>query len=181
MHRTLERLYRDHAHFHGLIDILEDELSRITAGEFFDTGLLLELVDYFKEYADTIHHPIEDQLYEQQLARSDSGREPMEQLLGHHLILGDMNRQLREALQRTQQGSAEAATSVASLGHLFITEQRDHMRSEESRAFPLLTTSLSDEAFALAAAAIPAVDDPLLDNRMRGRYPTLFERLSTLP
>lgn len=180
MHRTLEKLYNDHIHFQGLLDLLEGELNRSSDNEFFDSQLLLELVDYFREYADTIHHPIEDQLYEQMLARSDEGKEPMKQLLGHHLIIANMSRELREALQGTQDGEAVAAARVDPLGREFIHQQRDHMRYEEESAFPLLAEQLVDEQFDLAAGAIPDIDDPLDNPLMAKRYPTLFETLSTI-
>ena len=180
MHRTLEKLYLDHAHFHGLIDILEGEIDHNAGGAFFDTTLLLELVDYFRFYADTVHHPIEDQLYELMLAHSDSGRKTMEQLLGQHLVITTLSRELSSALEGTREGSPEAAARVATTGREFIRQQRDHMRYEEYSAFPLLETELDEEAFNIAAGAIPAEEDPLLDSQMQRRYPTLFKLLSTL-
>ena len=75
MHTTLKRLYRDHAHFNRLMNMLESELEGLGRTGEPVSALLTELVAYVGDYVDAFHHPIEDQLYQNMLARSDTGRD----------------------------------------------------------------------------------------------------------
>ena len=98
MHKTLKKLYRDHAHFNRLMDILERRLEDLDQTGEPVSALLTDLVAYVGDYVDTFHHPIEDQLYQIMLARTDNGREQLEKLLGDHLVITNMTRELRKTL-----------------------------------------------------------------------------------
>lgn len=178
MHKVLKKLYRDHAHFSRLIDMLEQQLDQLQKGGEANQALISEIVDYMAEYADAIHHPIEDQLYQIMLARSDLGKEPIEKLLSEHLITTELTRQLKLALDAMKQSGEAANDQVDKTGREMITHQRQHMLFEEKEAFPVLRDQLDDPAFDNAAAALPAEEDPLLDSNMKSRYPTLFNRMA---
>ncbi|MEN8165808.1 MAG: hemerythrin domain-containing protein, partial [Acidobacteriota bacterium] len=91
----MKKLYRDHAHFSRLMDILEGELNGMEAAGGTVSPLLTELVSYISDYVDAFHHPVEDQLYQIMLARTDHGMEEMDRLLGDHLVITNMTRELR--------------------------------------------------------------------------------------
>ena len=173
MHATLKKLYRDHAHFSRLMNILESELEGLGQAGEPASARLDELVGYVGEYVDAFHHPIEDQLFQMLLARSDSGREQLDQLLGDHLVITNMTRELRKALADLDHNREQ----VLVIGRELLEQQRSHMEFEEKSAFPLLRDELSDADFDNAARAIPAIEDPLLDTGMEERYPALFEYL----
>ena len=173
MHNTLKKLYRDHAHVNRLMDILESELDGLDRVGEPASARLGELVAYLGEYVDAFHHPIEDQLYQLMLARSDSGREQMDRLLGDHLVITNMTRELRKALADLDNNREQAKAIAREL----LEEQRAHMVFEEKSAFPLLREELGDGDFDNAVRAIPAIEDPLLDAGMQERYPALFEYL----
>jgi len=177
MHRTLKKLYRDHAHFNRLMDILERQLEDLgRAGEPV-SALLTDLIAYVGDYVDTFHHPIEDQLYQIMLARTDNGREHMEKLLGDHLVITNMTRELRKTLAALEENRGSHWNVAQAMGRELVKQQRDHILLEENNAFPLLRDELAPEDFDNATRAIPAIEDPLLDTDMQGRYPALFECL----
>lgn len=178
MHRTLKKLYRDHAHFNQLMDILEQQLIALTGGSQTASNLLQELVRYSHDYADGIHHPIEDQLYEVMLARTDDGREIMEELLVQHLQITNMTLKLKQV---TAEPLAGATDNIEQLGLEYVQFQRQHMQFEEKEAFPLLRASLGDQDFDDAAGAIPAEEDPLENSDFRKQYPALFTYLERNP
>ena len=171
MHRTLKKLYRDHAHFNQLIDVMEQQLDELKEGSGTAQNLLREVVLYSHDYSDSIHHPIEDQLYEMMLARTDNGREVMEKLLVHHLQIINMTLALRKAVE------ASAADKMEEVGRDYVKYQREHMQFEEKEAFPLLRDNLGDVDFDNAAGAIPAEQDPMEDKNAREKYPALFAYL----
>ncbi len=172
MHETLQKLYRDHANFFKLMDLLESELNAMESDGKETGPLLLELVNYTRNYSDAIHHPIEDHLYQLILSRTDAGREEMEQLLGHHQVIMQMTRELRQALE----GDA-AAAEVINAGRDFLDHQRSHMKFEEEKAFPLLRDTLEAADFEYASGALPADEDPLDTPLTREEYPRLCAAL----
>ncbi len=178
MHRTLKKLYRDHAHISRLMDALELQLNKIKQTDQPSFPLISEIIGYLGDYADTFHHPIEDQLYQIMLAHSDLGREHMEKLLGEHMITMNLTREFKRALEALSKNSVISRDRVAKPGWEYVEHQRTHMAFEEGEAFPFLRKELSDEAFDVAAGAIPAIEDPLLDPNMTSRYPLLFEYLA---
>lgn len=175
MHRTLKKLYRDHAHFNQLMDILDQHLENLDHTGSSSSTLLQELIAYVADYVDTIHHPIEDQLYEFTLARTDNGREHMERLLGDHQIIMNMTREFSKALAAVDENENDSWKEVLATGRDLVKQQRDHMQFEEQTAFPILRKELGSEDFDNAAMALPADEDPLLDTNMQGRYPELFK------
>ena len=172
MHETLKKLYRDHANFYKLLDLLGKELDTMESKGSV-SALMKELVSYTRNYSDSIHHPIEDQLYQLLLSRSDEGQEDMDRLLGHHQILMQMTRELDQALT---QGTD--STAILNAGRDYLSQQREHMKYEEEKAFPLLKNNLDAKDFEYASGALPADEDPLTVPLMQKEYPNLFAALN---
>lgn len=179
MHKVLKKLYRDHAHFVQLMDIFEGELDKYSNGGELASELVTDVIDYIDHYADNIHHPIEDQLYQTQLARSDNGREVFEKLLVQHQVLMTLTKEFKRAFAANAQGTAVSPDEVVQKGRDYILQQRNHLKFEENDAFPLLKDELSDEDFDIAAGALPDEEDPLMDSHLKDNYPTLAERLAS--
>lgn len=157
---------------------LEKQLAGFTQVDQPAFDLLFDLIDYVGNYVDEIHHPIEDQLYQTVLARTDKGRETMERLLGDHQVIIDTTRRFRKALEALKQGSGISRSEVEKQGLEFAKQQRIHQQFEEQEAFPLLRDELNTADFEIAAGALPADEDPLTDSNMKSRYPVLFEYLA---
>ena len=174
MHRVLKKLYRDHSNFNQLMDVLEQQLDKFTQDDPPAFDLLTDLIDYTSNYVDTIHHPIEDQLYQTVLARTDNGREIMEKLLGDHQVIMNMTRQFRKALVALKQGDGISKSEVEKIGWDYANQQRTHQQFEELDAYPLLREELNTADFDIAAGALPADEDPLMDKDMKHNYPILF-------
>lgn len=172
MHETLKKLYRDHGSFFKLMDLLERELNAMESEGKESARLLLELVNYTRNYSDAIHHPVEDHLYQLILTRTEEGRSDMEQLLGHHQVIMQMTRELRQALE-----AGAPTAELVKAGRGFMEHQRSHMKFEEEKAFPLLTANLQAADFEYASGALPADEDPLLDPLLRDEYPLLVAAL----
>jgi hemerythrin-like domain-containing protein len=178
MHKVLKKLYLDHAHFTQLMDIFEGELDKYNTGGKLTVGLISDLIDYVDDYMDNIHHPIEDLLYQTQLARSDKGRDVLEKLLVQHQVIMTLTKEFKLAFAGNAQGSGISPDEVNQKGRDYIEQQRGHLKFEEKDAFPLLREELSDEDFDLAAGALPAEEDPLMDSSLKERYPILAEHLA---
>lgn len=134
----LERLSRDHARIASVVrqllecaDTLSEEPDWIRMGE------LIGFLDY---YADRIHHPLEDRLFDHLV---NKGLTPAE----HHLVFRNLHQHqeiqtMTEALSVTL-GERRIGTVVDSKEFLervseYAALQSRHMHFEETHLFPLL-------------------------------------------
>jgi hemerythrin-like domain-containing protein len=62
MNTVVRLLTEDHAHFRGLLDVLLVEAGRIERGEAVWLELLDDAVGYLHDYAEAVHHPVEERL-----------------------------------------------------------------------------------------------------------------------
>lgn len=62
MNTIIQLLTEDHAHFRGLLDALQVEADRIEGGEAVWFDLLDDALGYLHDYAEAVHHPVEERL-----------------------------------------------------------------------------------------------------------------------
>jgi hemerythrin-like domain-containing protein len=73
MNRLLNRLAEDHARLARLMTLLEGLLDRFHEGLEPDYELMCELMEYMIDYADQVHHPSEDLIFERLLGQARPG------------------------------------------------------------------------------------------------------------
>lgn len=172
----MKSLHQDHAQFVRLMNLLERELDRFHGGDEPAFDLLIDLLDYIGNYADLVHHPAEDRLFQLLMKRTDEGRDEMESLLEQHGELATMTRKFRHDLEAITQDAVIRRDGVEQKGRDYIKLQRQHLKQEEREIFPLLGENLSAEDWAGVAADLD-VEDPLCDGRVLERYQALYDYL----
>jgi hemerythrin-like domain-containing protein len=60
MIEIIEDLRQEHRNIEELLRVLERELSLFDRGDRPDYEVVLAVIDYFKDYPDSCHHPKED-------------------------------------------------------------------------------------------------------------------------
>jgi hemerythrin-like domain-containing protein len=65
----IEVLRQEHRNIESLLGVLERELNVFDRGERPDYEVVLAVIDYFKDYPDSCHHPKEDMILEKLRAR----------------------------------------------------------------------------------------------------------------
>jgi hemerythrin-like domain-containing protein len=98
---------QEHCNIESLLRVLEQELSVFERGDRPDYNVILAVINYFKDYPDSCHHPKEDLIVEKLKAR-----DPLKAA-----TIGDLEAEHREvpmwhgpdshagALHETQEGS----------------------------------------------------------------------------
>jgi hemerythrin-like domain-containing protein len=69
MIEIIEVLRQEHRNIEKLLGVLERELSVFVRGDRPDYEVVLAVIDYFKDYPDSCHHPKEDIIVEKFKAR----------------------------------------------------------------------------------------------------------------
>ena len=133
----IERLGRDHARIAGIVRELGDVVDAL--GEP-DWQRLEELLHFLRYFADRVHHPLEDRLFDHLV---DKGLTPMErQLVFRNLRQHEEIRALTDSLaSRVETALADGAVDVAEFREevaSYLSLQRRHMRFEENQLFPLV-------------------------------------------
>ena len=71
MHTVLQRLHRDHEHIDRVLNLLEQQIDAFHEGQPIDFELISNVLHYMADYADQVHHRLEDQLFDPLKDRSD--------------------------------------------------------------------------------------------------------------
>ncbi len=178
MYPLLERLNRDHRNLAQVLTLLGNLLDRFHEGREPDFELVCEMLDYIESYADQIHHPSEDLVFQRLI--DSAGESPMVLgiLMNQHALLPQMNRRFRASLDGIVHGDVLLREEVEAQGRELVQTLWNHMNTEDQEAFPLALERLSAADWAELDAASPKVDDPLFDTPDPARYRALFQALA---
>src|SRR5437899_6181414 len=66
---TIDVLRQEHRNIESVLRVLEREVSVFSRGDRPDYEVVLAVIDYFKDYPDSCHHPKEDMIVEKLKAR----------------------------------------------------------------------------------------------------------------
>jgi len=140
----IERLGRDHAKIAEVVRALE-ALTDTLASEP-DWGQLADLLEFLEYFADRVHHPLEDRVFDLVVNKglTPAERHLVFRNLGQHqeirALTTSLAAQVREALGGGTVDTGDFREALAG----YVALQRRHMRFEESNLFPLLEGALDD-------------------------------------
>jgi hemerythrin-like domain-containing protein len=178
MHSLLERLHRDHINLARLLDLLERELNEFYAGRESDFDLVVEMLEYIECYAELIHHPTEDRIFEAAQGRLGDKQALLEKLHQQHGLLVGLSKKFRRNLEGVVQGAVIGREELEIEGREFIALQRQHLDLEEQEMFPALDASLETEDWERIAGEVPKHDDPVFGERDPNRFRLLYQYLN---
>ena len=97
---TVEVLRQEHRNIESLLRVLERELSVFDRGERPDYEVVLAVIDYFKDYPDSCHHPKEDMILEKLKARDPVAAATIGDLEAEHQKGTRRLRRVAQAVER---------------------------------------------------------------------------------
>ena len=173
MIEIIEVLRQEHRNIEKLLRVLEREQGVFDRGDHPDYEVVLAVINYFKDYPDTCHHPKEDII-----VRKFNARDPIAAA-----TIGDLEAEHREGTRRLRR-VAQAVESVLNDQDLlrqtiddiirdFINHERQHMAMEERVVFPAVINALRPEDWADIALQ-------LADRYGPPSQPDFEEKFSTL-
>jgi hemerythrin-like domain-containing protein len=161
MIEAIEVLRQEHRNIESLLRVLERELAVFERGDRPDYGVVLAVVDYFKDYPHSCHHPKEDLIFEKLKTRDPVAT----------AAIGDLEAEHREGARRLYRLADVIAgvwdsrdflwQSVDDMIRDFIDHERRHMATEEHVVFPAALTALHPEDWADIALKLADRYDPL--------------------
>ena len=177
MTQLLKRLQEDHLHLVRLLDLLERLLDMFHEGTEPDYELMCELLEYMEQYADQLHHPSEDLIFERMRTYYTGQLQMLDVLSNQHQVLGEINRQFRISIEGIIHGDVLRRDLVEAHGRDLIETLRKHLDLEEKEAFPLARKLLTDDDWAELQEQAPKASDPLFGDRDPDRFQALYRHL----
>lgn len=140
----LERLSRDHARIAGVtrqLEVLADDLEQGADWDAFS-----ELIGFLDYYADAVHHPLEDRVFDHLVNKglTPTERHLVFKNLGQHEEITALTEALSRAVAQALAGETVDTADFAEQLYTYISLQRRHMRFEEQQLFPLLEQGLDN-------------------------------------
>jgi hemerythrin-like domain-containing protein len=156
----IEVLRQEHRNIESLLRVLERELSVFDCGERPDYEVVLAVIDYFKGYPDSCHHPKEDMIVEKLKARDHVAAATIGDLEAEHQEGTKRLRRVAQAVERVLSDQDLLRQNVDNIIRDFINHERQHMAMEERVVFPAALNALRAEDWADIALKLADRYDP---------------------
>ena len=173
--RVMARLEKDHVRIARVLENLERVL---VTDDDSDTNweIVADIISYLQEYPDTVHHPVEDQLFDLVL---DKGLTPAERELVHtnlaqHAQIISATAQLARDIQQILNDIVVPLPQLQAHFQDYLELQRAHMRNEVHHLFPLAERQLEAEDWQDIAQQITAHADPLFEQGL-DKFAALYQ------
>ena len=134
----IERLSRDHARIAAAVTEFGQLADTVTAE--LDWQRLSELCGFLDYYADRIHHPLEDRLFDHLLNKgvTPTERHLVFRNLSQHQEIATLTSTACALIDQARQGGTIDVDEFRELALNYVSLQQRHMRFEEAHLFPLL-------------------------------------------
>jgi hemerythrin-like domain-containing protein len=173
MIEIIDVLRQEHRDIAKLLSVLERELSVFNRGDRPDYEVIHAVIEFFKDYPDTCHHPKEDIIVKRFQARDPVGAAAIGDLQAEHREGAERLRRVAVAVKRVLSDEELLRQTVHDIIHDFIDHERKHMETEERVVFPAVLKALLPEDWADIALK-------LADRYGSPSEPDFEEKFSTL-
>lgn len=175
----IDTLYSEHRYILSLLDTLEEQAEKLQPRKIPDYHLLLDIVDYLTHYPDQYHHPREDLLFAELLARDRKFKTNLDRLLREHETLHHYNDKLFKELTRIVDGGRVDRKELALSIKKFIDGYRHHIEYESREIFPMAKGTLSAGDLEKLREKTLYLEDPLFGSEIKYQYRRLGRNVQT--
>jgi len=142
MVEIIEILRQEHRNIEKLLSVLEQELSVFARGERPDYEVVGAIIEYFKQYPDSCHHPKEDIIYEKFKALNPGRAASITDLQGEHREGAERLRRVARIIDEVINDQDLLRESVEQIVRDFIDSERKHIALEDEIIFPAIVETL---------------------------------------
>ena len=167
----------EHIKFVGLLDLLQREIDTFRGGETPHYDLMIDILNYLRDYADCVHHPREDIAFRQLEVRCTALAPQISRLLQEHRVITWAGEELLTQLKAAAADVVLPRSALETAASRYIRIYRDHLNAEESQILPMARVLLVDEDWALLADSEAAVADPLFGSQVAERFKRLRRQI----
>jgi len=178
--RVLQALRGDHANARRLLALMQRRRAGLSNGGIEDARSLVDMLDYTTGYADRVHHPREDRLFECLIRRVPELSPVADDVLAEHRELADAGADLIQLLDRVVGGESVLVGPACRAVDAYIDRYRRHMEREEGELFEAAGRVLEAADWVAVEAAAADREDPLFGRVLETRFQDLYAELMRL-
>jgi hemerythrin-like domain-containing protein len=142
MVEIIEILRQEHRNIEKLLGVMEQELSVFDRGERPDYEVFGAIIEFFKKYPDSCHHPKEDIIYEKFKARDPDRAASVADLQAEHREGARRLRRVAQAIDSVLNDQELLRQNVDRIVRDFIDNERKHIALEDDVIFPAIVDTL---------------------------------------
>ena len=180
MVEIIEILRQEHRNIEKLLRVMEEELSVFDRGERPDYEAFGAVIEFFKKYPDTCHHPKEDIIYEKFKVRDPNRAASIADLQAEHREGAVRLRRVAQAIDAVLNDQELLRDSVDRIVRDFIDDERRHIALEDEVVFPAIVSSLHPEDWAEIALKIADRYGPPSQAEFEEQFSTLRRNILEL-
>jgi hemerythrin-like domain-containing protein len=154
MTEIIEILHQEHRNIEKLLRVMEQELNVFDRGERPDYEVFGAIIEFFKMYPDSCHHPKEDVIYEKFKARDPGRAASIADLQAEHREGAVRLRRVAEAIDAVLNDRELLRENVDRIVRDFIDNERKHIALEDEVIFPAILATLHPADWAEIALTI---------------------------
>ena len=173
----VEVLRQEHRNIESLLRVLERELSVFERGERPDYEVVLAVIDHFKDYPDSCHHPKEDMIVEKLKVRDPVTAATIGDLEAQHQEGAKRLRRVDQAVQRVLSDQDLLRENVNNIIRDFIDHERQHMAMEEHVVFPAVLNALQPQDWADVALKMANHSDAFYQSGFKEKFNRLHRNI----
>src|SRR6516162_5489292 len=180
MPEIIEILREEHRNIEKLLRVMEEELSVFDRGERPDYEVFGAIIEFFKKYPDSCHHPKEDVIYEKFKARDPGRAASIADLQVEHREGAVRLRRVAQAINSVLNDQELLRESVDRIVRDFIDNERKHIALEDEVIFPAIVDTLQPEDWADIALKIADRYGPPSEADFEEQFSTLRRNILEL-
>ena len=171
-------LRAEHRHMASVMELMDQQLDAIAAGEMVDTHMLYESMDYMLSWPDRYHHPREDLIYGRVADIDPTAADSVDSLQREHDDMAARGREVLATIERWRDGKV-SGTAVVKAGKDYIARSYKHMNSEEELVFPQIESILTVQDWRELAEDdnLRPASDPVFGPRVQREFRNLARKV----
>jgi hemerythrin-like domain-containing protein len=180
MVEIIEILRQEHRNIEKLLGVMEQELSVFNRGERPDYEVLGAVIEFFKTYPDSCHHPKEDIIYEKFKYRAPARAASIADLEVEHREGALRLRRVARVVESVLNDQELLREDVERIVRDFIDNERKHIALEEDVIFPIMVDTLQPGDWADIALIMADRYGPPSDADFEEQFSTLRRNILEL-
>jgi hemerythrin-like domain-containing protein len=180
MVEIIEILREEHRNIQKLLRVMEQELNVFDRGERPDYEIFGAIIEFFKMYPDSCHHPKEDIIYEKFKARDPGRAASIADLQAEHREGAVRLRRVAQAIESVLNDQELLRQNVDRIIRDFIDNERKHIALEDEVVFPAILDTLSPADWADIALTLADRYGPPSEADFEEQFSTLRRNILEL-
>jgi hemerythrin-like domain-containing protein len=177
-HPAVAAWHEEHQYFNRLLHLLQEQVDVLYTGESPNYELMLDVMDYLRDYGDQVHHPREDEAFRRLGLRNPERRKTLQRLHQEHRVIAKAGQNLRELLQQAVNDAVVSRAEIEVAAATYLVYWGNHIATEEEEILPAAARELTDLDWAAARDAAPGAKDPLFGPDPQERFKSLRRRIA---